>query len=35
MNMMTPTSELVGGRDEDREREMFRVLQGMRARRGY
>ena len=35
MNMMIPTSELAGGRDEDRIREMFRVLQGMRARRGY
>jgi len=35
MNMRIPTSELAGGRDEDRIREMFRVLQGMRARRGY
>jgi len=35
MNMRIPTSELTGGRDEDRMREMFRVLQGMRARRGY
>ena len=35
MNMRIPTSELAGGRDEDRMREMFRILQGMRARRGY
>ena len=35
MDMRTPTSELAGGRDEDRIREMFRVLEGMRARRGY
>ena len=35
MNMRIPTSELAGGRDEDRIREVFRVLQGMRARRGY
>ena len=35
MNMRIPTSELAGGRDEDRIREMFRVLQGMKARRGY
>jgi len=35
MNMRIPTSELAGGRDEDRIREIFRVLEGMRARRGY
>ena len=35
MIMRIPTSELAGGRDEDRMREMFRILQGMRARRGY
>ena len=38
MNMMIPTSELAGGRGAvsmDRIREMLRVLEGMKARRGY
>ena len=38
MNMMIPTSEFAGGRGEvsmDRIREMLRILEGMKARRGY
>jgi hypothetical protein len=37
MGMSTPTSELVGGGEVsmDRIREMLRVLEGMKARRGY
>ena len=38
MNMMIPTSELAGGSGAvsmDRIREMLRVLEGMKARRGY
>jgi hypothetical protein len=38
MGVSTPTSELVGGSGEvsmDRIREMLRVLEGMKVRRGY